>query len=489
MKTRRRGTSDGDDARRPETVPSKDVELCLEVEIDDEVKELMESPEKCRSALLDVTVIKPVGLDRTTERQTLKSDDVKKLIDSLNLAGDDKRDLLREIFGGSPKTKWSGARMDGGDTTAAAAAATTSRRLPKRREQVYTTARTVDAMRSIFACKNKSVHDYETRKKDEPCLCKNCAVVGVLQDSQKRPFVTEPMPEPKSRASSRRPQRKKSVTFERADGPHLECRFLFERLSTRIGDLERKVRAQEERTVPKDYFRKIITKLVNHLTKLTSFATEGQARRKEEDRTRYHVHPLLVEQQVRVPAEKEYEPRPCCSSTEDPSSPGVWRWGGEILRPGIDLKNKIADLLEETFRGVRRGWEKSPQDVPDVSLKTCRRPVDAPRRRKASLDVAYVNPASDAWQESKISFRAVSSGACQKQPSRGQREELLRVIENATTADKFRLWQNIWNRALANGQSRDDAVTVEVKGAGSPAEARFTVGEMERLLVAHGRRR
>lgn len=88
------------------SIPSKNLELSLEVELDEEVRNIIRNPEKCPSALLDVTVIKPKGLDQyTTNTQTLKTDQIKKLIGSMKLDSKDKRLLMDKLFGVTPKQK------------------------------------------------------------------------------------------------------------------------------------------------------------------------------------------------------------------------------------------------------------------------------------------------------------------------------------------------------------------------------------------------
>lgn len=64
----------------------------------------------------------------------------------------------------------------------------------------------------MFACQ-KNEADHDSLKMDGPCLCQNCAIVGVLTDSQKKPFATEAMPHPieEEEARLRRAARKKSV--------------------------------------------------------------------------------------------------------------------------------------------------------------------------------------------------------------------------------------------------------------------------------------
>ncbi|VEN45899.1 unnamed protein product [Callosobruchus maculatus] len=65
--------------------PKDDVGLCLEVEMDEEVKDIITSPEKCASTLLDVTVIKPKEKTYTTQKRTMSGDEVRQFIAAMNV--------------------------------------------------------------------------------------------------------------------------------------------------------------------------------------------------------------------------------------------------------------------------------------------------------------------------------------------------------------------------------------------------------------------
>lgn len=148
----------------------------------------------------------------------------------------------------------------------------------------------------------------------------------------------------------------------------------------RIGELERRVMLQEQKAVPKEYFKKIITKLVNHLSKLTHYTAEERnvqsTSHRDRDREylaphtphtkfrsngKYCVNPVLMTNGYH-PAEKEYEPRPC-SSNEPPrgASETLWKWGEEVLTSGRDLKNRVVILLEDTLKNLKKNWEKSQE--------------------------------------------------------------------------------------------------------------------------------
>lgn len=244
--------------------------------------------------------------------------------------------------------------------------------------------------------------------------------MGILTDSQKKPFATEPIPDPMAVRESRfrRPTRKKSVSklinsnqhplmvmlqvtfkhledLQTASNPsHDQCQAIFKILSARINELEKRVCIQEEKAVPKDYFKKIITKLVTHLSKLTHYTTEernlvcslcknfiklfeniifqsssprqrdisthNRYKTNNEKYNRYYVNPVLVDNTYKVPAEKEYDPKPC-SSSEAPRGPSesLWKWGEDF---GRDLKNKVVVLLEDTLHNLKKGWDNRSQN-------------------------------------------------------------------------------------------------------------------------------
>lgn len=71
---------------------------------------------------------------------------------------------------------------------------------------------------------------------------------------------------------------------------------------------------------------------------------------------RYQVNPVLIvnnndklsEQNYNILGPKEiYE---SVTESEYTESERIWKWSGDILKPGIDLKNKITSLVEERLR-------------------------------------------------------------------------------------------------------------------------------------------
>ncbi|KAF7267260.1 hypothetical protein GWI33_019493 [Rhynchophorus ferrugineus] len=569
---------------KAETSTSKNVELCLEVEMDDEVRDIIKSPDKCQSALLDVTVIKPKGLDKfTTEKQTLKTEEVRQLIASMNLTNDGKKELIKKLFGanedkhyggiGRRKTclsrkgrcsaKRSSVKMEQGDVLSATDVQSVvcslhNQKGPSRyirpHQQIYTTPKTYDNIRQMFACTNKD-KDRTTEKPDQPCLCQNCAIVGILTDSQKKPFATEPIPETKpSQEKFRKPARKKSVAFKHANdfpstsNDHQQCHAAIDILSARITNLEQRIAIQEEKAVPKDYFKKIITKLVNHLTKLTHYTTEDKSsvysqRRKDNSMSynqykpqdkqhRFFTGSALISNTFKSPAEKELEPKEC-ASTEPPKSPsdGLWRWGGDVLTSGRDFKNKVVMLLEETLQNLKKGWEKVDEQKKDdlqsfedkLSLNLARTTETKRKETKEkdklqkgdykktqetreriqsklrqtrgpSVNVAYVNPEVTRWpEESSASFPVESTdGEVHREKmtenlKRTHKKHFLKILEKTNTSDRYRLWQSIYNRAIDNHQSKKDTVTVQIpdpKDRRKMIPIEFTIEDLEKILTS-----
>ncbi|KAJ8955001.1 hypothetical protein NQ318_000433 [Aromia moschata] len=442
-------------------------------------------------------------------------------------------------------------------------------------EQIYTTPRTYNDLKALFTCKNKNKYD-QNEKPNKPCLCQNCAILGLLSDAQKRPFVTENSYDPREhtlphkRLTSDKPKRKKSVNFK--DESHTECEYYFRYLSSKIKTLEERLAIQEERSVTKEYFKKIITKLVNHISKLTGSGQpthEGNHQKykdyKEPRRSReksfessghrYYVHPVLIDQKLHsnVPVEKDASPIKQNAATTSHMSSGIptqgahdsfWKWGEEILKPGIDLKNKIIDLLEETLQNLRRPKEKRLEGrrehkeyhVPSVPERSKRKEQNKTHsdpnhsnsgssiskqldyltktscnkknaklpskllpkqdaQREEPLNVSYVSPKIKGWHdESQFSFKFESSdidstkNMDDKKLNECYKQEFMQTICNTKEADKLKLWQNIWNQAKVNGQSRHDKVTIQIPNRkdlkkNKMIEIEYTIEELESLLI------
>ncbi|XP_066252695.1 uncharacterized protein [Euwallacea similis] len=373
-----------------DSVSSKNLELSLEVEIDEEVRSIIRNPTKCPSTL-DVTVIEPKGTGSySINTQTLKTEQVKKLIGAMRLENNDKKVLMQKLFGEirSRKKKPENDHKEDRkskhmhrNSLGTQEVPSYSRKEPPttKVQHIFTTLKTYKNIRAMFDCSNVE-HEDQRSKMNQPCLCQNCAIVGILTDSLKKPFATEPMSnlEEKQEPKFKRLLGKKSVGYKNlkeivtGDNSHEQYETLFKLLSMRIDELEKRVLMQEKKAVPKDYFRKIITKLVNHFSKLTQYTTARQpsqrdneyraTRSKSKTNSKYYVNPAPIRNPYKLSAEKEYEPKPC-SSSESHRGPSetLWKWGEEVLVSGRDLKNRVVFLFEETLKYMKKGWEKSPE--------------------------------------------------------------------------------------------------------------------------------
>lgn len=68
--------------------------------------------------------------------------------------------------------------------------------------------------------------------------------------------------------------------------------------------------------------------------------------------------------------------------------------------------------------------------------------------------------------------------------------EFLRTLSRTKDSDKERLWESIWAQAKANGQTKQDKVTIQLpRKNGSEfndmIEIEFTIGEIEYMLTKH----
>nr|CAH7741492.1 unnamed protein product [Callosobruchus chinensis] len=553
-------------AQRDETTklsrsPKDDVGLCLEVEMDEEVKDIITSPEKCASTLLDVTVIKPKEKTYTTQKRTMSGAEVRQFMAAMNV---------------DPKQKQQHAEQrqyvdySSGDGINNPSAKDKKRREKKcdvsednkvyylddpeffeqikyllqreteassKVQQVYTTPKTFYDPNKAFPCENK--YRLENDKPLSPCLCKNCAIVGIVTDSQKRPFATEDMIDPREYNPIRRrekedPRQKRYVSFE---GDHLSCQLYFKQLSARIRELEARLAMQEEKAVPKYYFRRIISQLVTHINKTVPNHVKAQSStyrkysppepcrdcRDKRDKCnlpyhRYVVQPMIIEEPVtgdypvRTEAEKDPNIIPVIHTSAKDGHPttqrssSTWNWRDEILKPGIDLKNKIIALMEEKLNVLKWSKEKPKEDelkdfVDELSnnlyMTVNRLPAQkneeskykpttsAPTGstlKKEAVSFAYVNPKMSKWQEfqeSKISIilknESHVSINCDK-------SEIIQSILNIKEKHRRKLWKRIQQHT----QSESDKVSIQFPRnheQGENVQIEYTVGELKHLLL------
>ncbi|VEN45896.1 unnamed protein product [Callosobruchus maculatus] len=562
--------------------PKDDVGLCLEVEMDEEVKDIITSPEKCASTLLDVTVIKPKEKTYTTQKRTMSGDEVRQFIAAMNVDPKQKQQHAEQsqyvdyssgdgITNPCTKDKQRRERKcevsenkkvyyldDPEFFEQIKYLLQRETEAPSEVQQVYTTPKAFYDLNKVFTCKNK--YRLENDKPLSPCLCKNCAIVGIVADSQKRPFATEDMMDPRElinpcrRREKEDPscRRKRCVNFE---DDHIACQLYFKQLSAKIRELEARLAIQEEKSVPKDYFRRIITKLVTHITKIAPNNVKPQSStsrkysppepcrdcRDKRDKYsplyhKYVVQPMIIEEPVthhypvRTQAEKDPNVIPVIHTSAKQgrhtthSISSTWKWRDEILKPGIDLKNRIISLMEETLNVLKWSKEKPKEDelkdfvdelsnnlykaVNELPVKEskqndenkCQPVSSAPagtggRLKKEAVSVAYVNPKMSKWHESQES----KTSSILKNESHDSinyyKNEFIQTILNTKEEDRRKLWQSIWQQALANKQSKSDKISIQFpgkheQGRGENVQIEYTIGELEHLLLGkkEGRR-
>lgn len=436
---------------------NEELELSLEVEIDDEVREIIRSPRRCASALLDVTIIRPEDVEKlySIHKKTLKGTEVKKFINAMNFSKNDVKRIVENMIEAN-KGKSAGDYRRESDNTRELH--TQKNELNGRIRnllleddifsddisltknsvkvnQIYTTPKTFHELGSMFQCKNKSRKE-SNGKTEMPCTCENCAIVSVVTDSQKRPFATEATYDPRDSTAKRDSTKKRKVSYYSDE--HTECQHYFRYLSAKIKTLEARIHAQEDRAVPKEYFKKIIAKLISNTSKtatpsqvnLTSslkrtkdpqykgYSTDDHSY--ENFKNKHHARAFVIQ-----PNDTKTFTRPSSKKTSSSvNDTPLWKWGEEVLRPGIDIKNKIVQLLEETMKNLRwskpssaksdmkdvvdemsQNLYKTVHDIPEREEAAYRR-KDSHRRRSSkggsSVNVSYINPTQ--WDESQMSL-------------------------------------------------------------------------------------
>lgn len=432
---------------------NEELELSLEVEIDDEVKEIIKSPQRCASALLDVTIIRPEDVEQlySIHKKTLKGKEVKKFINAMNLSKNDVKKMMENMLEASSGISAGDHKRNVGYDSQINkrnvnnrirnllleddlfSEDNISRKTTDKVNQIYTTPKTFHTLNSIFQCKNKKGSN---DKPDVPCVCENCAIVGVVTDSQKKPFATESTYDPQEPRIRKESLKKRKVSYSLDE--HHECQHYFRYLSAKIKSLEARLCAQEDKAVPKDYFKKIITKLMAHITKVTNPSQvniAGPSKRSRDTRYReystddhsYENFKQRIQTRAFVvsPNEMKTFNRPSSKKTTSSiNDTQVWKWGEEVLRPGIDIKNKIVQLLDETMKNLRgpkptsdksamkdmvndisQNLYKTIHDIPEKE-EACYRKRETLRKKSSkggsSVDISYINPSH--WDESQVSL-------------------------------------------------------------------------------------
>lgn len=244
---------------------------------------------------------------------------------------------------------------------------------------VYAAAQTFDGLRKTLACQKK--HHRTDEKPDTPCLCQHCGMIGLLIESQKGPVLTNANA-PVWSTGPRKNEPKHTSPTNSKQGRYVDLRTKHKSnetddVNSRLKHLEERVTNQEEHYVHKDYFKKIIGKLIsfcqnktnsppqlNHGmdvkdhsvqcsfdhrygkrdVKLSANTTHRHSHRCEDQC--YCVNSLTIQQTTAETTKKSFTNY---SIKETPSRTldQLWKWGEEPIKPGFDLKTKIMSLLDE----------------------------------------------------------------------------------------------------------------------------------------------
>lgn len=250
--------------------------------------------------------------------------------------------------------------------------------------KVYAAVKTFDHVRAALACQNPDVN--EQHKPDRPCLCQHCGMLGVLVDSQKRPIISES--EELTSDDFLKPKNESDIP-DAAQWKNIVNETIISDLYERVRILEIRLQEHEQRAVPRDYFKRVINKIVAYInprydtvlhfdniqkpmkkTISTQCSTATIRKdRKSRKREHYSVHPVLVEQSknlscIRINFQRDstdtdknglktLEKSVTESVNKISNIDSFWKWGEEIIKPGIDIKDKIMSLLEEKLTNLK----------------------------------------------------------------------------------------------------------------------------------------
>lgn len=251
--------------------------------------------------------------------------------------------------------------------------------------KVYAAVKTFDHVRAALACQNPDIN--EQHKPDRPCLCQHCGMLGVLVDSQKRPVISE---SEEAVTDDFLKQKNESDIPQKTHWKNIINENIISDLYERVRILEIRLQEHEQRAVPRDYFKRVINKIVSyinprydhllhfdHIPKPVkkTISTQCSTATSREDyksrkRGRYAVHPVLMEQSnnlscIRIDfksdttntdkdGQKTSEKSSITESGNKISNiESFWKWGEEVIKPGFDLKDKIVTLLEEKLTNLK----------------------------------------------------------------------------------------------------------------------------------------
>lgn len=580
----------------------ENVPMSLDVQVDEVSKKILANPEKCRSVLLDVTVIKPKELEvfGTEMTNTLTAQEVRKLISSLekqrrnqlkyikNLKNDDTIIKVKKHEPSRKDGKFRPASSERKDFVGVSESVEPLfceiRRSLKNVETRITNMQdinlvisqtTTDHASQEFIYHKKrvdSVHSegvdrfkadsYVYRASEKPyndlkpllkppnhknpkkehnyegkCYCENCGVIGLLSECQKHPLMSE----------LRESQPPTSV---RKDFCHLDCSkkiktrfndelsddldqsgFYLNHLTQRVRILEERLALQEKQSVPKEYFKRIITNVMKNITpKIFSPKSNPDLLNEtkffpQDDFKKFPFSPPKSSRSGREPVTcfrtntgefKNFTHKTDKSTFTDYeyTNPHFWRWGEDILKPGIDLKNRIITLMHDIlikFTLVDRdsvakmkqnyGYEipkscTSEVKIYNIEVKNEKQAQSRSDRfdsclfedKKESVTRNYKHKVAERDKNVNVSYLNPKLMNWKADPNQvSAKEEFIKIVSRAKGAQKEMLWKNIWNQAKINGQSRDDKITIKIPvlkntGSNEMFQTELTIKEVEEVL-------
>ncbi|XP_017779486.1 PREDICTED: uncharacterized protein LOC108564839 [Nicrophorus vespilloides] len=367
----------------------EDVELSLEVEIDESLKDLLSSTNDY-SDLLDVTIIQQADSKHETT-VSLEANDISEIIEMINQHEANWRRTVNGGSNGRPKEhrfdcatgeEIRSVDVGGGSNYMRPSPESDSDEpsVVQDKTTVYTTPYTFNDVKKNLSCLNPDIHEED--KPGTPCLCQHCGMVGVLVESQKRPAIPH-APNPKFTPEPKSIQKKRLIDLRTKSKSETNM-ILLKELTNKIISLEHRLNQHEECTVRKDYFKYVIHKLLtqytsklnemklNNNTKTVTIATQYSKttnRSRDKSATRHiHANPVkIVNSDETVFSELSHR-----SATRKSSKANMQ-----------EFRNKLSTLMEDRMRTPKRSRRepktekhndvlKLPPNMDDIQVEHCK---------------------------------------------------------------------------------------------------------------------
>lgn len=202
--------------------------------------------------------------------------------------------------------------------------------------QVFAAARTSN-VRKLLKCQNPHRHKEDPK---QPCFCQHCGMVDVLMESQKRLYTDEFCDE-----NDNLSRKRSSVKLSKSRNLH--------DLRERVKRMETTLREYQEKCVTKDYLKLVVDKLISYIAPKsertpTKKDTSTQCRSKS---SRYKDSATLKTETIKQFRRNDQIVGNVAvvQETDKAKTDEVcWKWGEETIKPGLDLKHKILQLLSDT---------------------------------------------------------------------------------------------------------------------------------------------